>query len=59
MPCVRKVDKPQNPKFLAVDQFKLEWGHFTKSASQPKVGGTAVHAVVAMTCELTRLTPFG
>ena len=51
MPGVRKVEKPLPPKFLAVNQFKLEWNHFTQSEAQPSVNGTPVHATVAMTCE--------
>ncbi len=51
MAGVRKVDRPNPPKFLATDQTKLMWGHFTNSPSQPVVGNTPVHATVAMICE--------
>lgn len=51
MPGVRRVDKQLPPKFLAVDQFRLEWKHFPKSETQPRANGTPVHAIVAMNCE--------
>lgn len=51
MPGVKKVVRPLSPKFLAVNQFKLEWSHFTHSETKPIVNGTQVHATVAMTCE--------
>jgi len=51
MPHVRKVDKVSPPKFFAMDQFKLQWAHFSSSETQPTVDGKAVHATVAMSCE--------
>ena len=52
MAGVRIVATPHPPKFFAADQFKLEWGHFTKSELQPEVKGKPVHAKVSMTCEI-------
>lgn len=51
MPGVRKIEKPLPPKFFSVNQFKLEWSHFTQSNSQPSINGTLVHATIAMTCQ--------
>jgi len=51
MPGVKKVDRPLSPKFLAANQFKLAWSHFTHSETKPISNGTQVHATVAMTCE--------
>ena len=52
MPEVRKVEKPLLPRFFSVNQFRLEWNHFTQTETQPWVGGTPVHADVSMNCEL-------
>jgi len=51
MPGVKKVDRPLSPKFLAVNQFKLDWSNFNHSETKPIANGTQVHATVAMTCE--------
>jgi len=52
MPEVRTVGKPLLPKFFSVNQFRLEWNHFTQTETQPRAGGTPVHAVISMNCEL-------
>jgi predicted lactoylglutathione lyase len=51
MPGVRQVAVISKPSFLATNQFKLNWQHFTMSPSQPVVNGTPAHATVAMVCE--------
>lgn len=54
MPEVRKVEKPLLPKFFSVNQFRLEWNHFTQTETQPRVGGTPVLAVVSMNCVMIK-----
>lgn len=51
MSGVRQIGVAFKPRFLATNQFRLDWRHFTESPTQPMVRGTPVHATVSMVCE--------
>ena len=45
------VTASESKEFLFKDQFQLTWNDFTKVNTQPTIGSTKVHAIVAMSCE--------